>query len=466
MLQRLSVRSYIALPLDSSSGSGALTLCALASGTDVFTQAHLTCCRSGPSLTYEWESVKWRADLRRLASGLRDPQRTDSVTGLLNRVALVEAAEREWRLASRGTLETYVLAFRVSNLGTVSARHGAAVAELMLKDAADVMQSAIRRTDYAGRLATTCSAPVLVGCKGLEGAAAFIGRYGQALPRVTAERPAQLETLLRDLLARRRGVPGGRSHAHRGRGPGQRGRARRGGRVSAEASTATPPPPKGIVPPSEAGGRSGFLSDVIVELGFASADAVEEAVREARSGSTVAQVLSRAARSARSSWRGHGRAVRARLRRLESFEVDPQAAALIRPSAAKRYQAVPVGFAGERLLVAMTDPADSLAVDDIAVITKLEVEPVAATRSGLDKLLADLAAAGAASDGPGSSGAGAAGAPTSSAVFWQADDARASPHACWARRLPPAAGRARTPSRREPSSPSCAESWRGRRPSW
>ena len=50
-------------------------------------------------------------------------------------------------------------------------------------------------------------------------------------------------------------------------------------------------PPKGVVPPSDPGGRSGFLSDVIVELGFATPDAVEEAVREARSGSTVAQVL-------------------------------------------------------------------------------------------------------------------------------------------------------------------------------
>ena len=34
---------------------------------------------------------------------------------------------------------------------------------------------------------------VLVGCKGLEGAAAFIGRYGQALTRVTQERPARLD---------------------------------------------------------------------------------------------------------------------------------------------------------------------------------------------------------------------------------------------------------------------------------
>jgi diguanylate cyclase (GGDEF)-like protein len=193
-LQELSVRSYLALPLDSSSGAGALTLCAFASGTDVFTQDHLDVLTvAGRLLTYEWESVKWQADLRRMGERLRDPERTDSLTGLLNRVAFVEAVEREWRLAERGTLETYVLAFRVSNLVTVAQRHGSAVANLMLKDAADVMQTAIRRTDHAGRIAEDGFGAVLVGCKGLEGAAAFIGRYGQSLTRVTHERPARLE---------------------------------------------------------------------------------------------------------------------------------------------------------------------------------------------------------------------------------------------------------------------------------
>ena len=193
-LQSLSVRSYLALPLDSSSGAGALTLCALAPGTDVFSQEHLDVLSvAGRLLTYEWESVKWLADLRRLSERLRDPERTDALTGLLNRIAFVEASEREWRLAERGTLETYVLACRITNLGQISERHGAAVGELLLKDAADVMQSAVRRTDYAGRLADDVYGAVLVGCKGLEGAAAFIGRYGQALQRVTHERPAQLE---------------------------------------------------------------------------------------------------------------------------------------------------------------------------------------------------------------------------------------------------------------------------------
>lgn len=193
-LQRLAVRSYLALPLDSSSDAGALTLCALASGTDVFNHEHLEVLQvAGRLLTYEWESVKWRADLRRLSERLRDPVRTDTLTGLLNRVAFVEAVEREWRLAERGTLETYVLAFHVSNLVQIAERNGGAVADLMLKDAADVMQTAIRRTDHAGRLADDAFGAVLVGCKGLEGAAAFVGRYSQALERATNERPGRLE---------------------------------------------------------------------------------------------------------------------------------------------------------------------------------------------------------------------------------------------------------------------------------
>ena len=121
--------------------------------------------------------------------------------------------------------------------------------------------------------------------------------------------------------------------------------------MSPEAGTATPPPPKGVVPPSEPGGRSGFLSDVIVELGFATPDAVEEAVREARSGSTVAQVLvENGAISEEQLARATAGAYGLAYIDLDSFDVDREAAALIRPSAAKRYRAVPVGFVGGGLL--------------------------------------------------------------------------------------------------------------------
>jgi hypothetical protein len=41
-LAELSVRSYLAMPLQTH-GGGAITLCALSSGTDLFTRSHLSC---------------------------------------------------------------------------------------------------------------------------------------------------------------------------------------------------------------------------------------------------------------------------------------------------------------------------------------------------------------------------------------------------------------------------------------
>ena len=192
-LAELSVRSYLAVPLQTH-GGGAITLCALSSGTDLFTRSHLDLLAvAGRLLAYEWESVKWRADVRRLNERLRDPERTDALTGLLNRIAFTEAVEHEWRLAERGSTESYLLACRLTNLADVTNRHGGGVGELLLRDAADVMEEAIRRTDHAGRLGEDVYAAVLVGCKGQEGADAFFERFQHALARVTSERPATLE---------------------------------------------------------------------------------------------------------------------------------------------------------------------------------------------------------------------------------------------------------------------------------
>jgi type IV pilus assembly protein PilB len=67
------------------------------------------------------------------------------------------------------------------------------------------------------------------------------------------------------------------------------------------------------------------------------------------------------------------------------------AANLISSAAAKRYDAVPVQFVGERALrVAMADPANVLAVDDIALMTGYEVRPSVASREDIAALIARL----------------------------------------------------------------------------
>jgi hypothetical protein len=150
--------------------------------------------------------------------------------------------------------------------------------------------------------------------------------------------------------------------------------------------------PPGVAAPVAAGGRNGFLSDVIVELGFATRDTVEQAVRAARSpGTTVARVLvDMNAISEEQLAQATAERYGIDYIDLEGFEVDPAAANLINANLAKRYRAVPVAFLGERLLVAMADPADAVGVNDIAVVTELQVRPAVASRPALDALLEAL----------------------------------------------------------------------------
>jgi hypothetical protein len=149
--------------------------------------------------------------------------------------------------------------------------------------------------------------------------------------------------------------------------------------------------PRGVVAPT-GGNRSGFLSDVIVELGFATRETVEQAVREARSpGTTVARVLVDIGaideeQLARATAERYG----IDYVDLSGFDVDPTAANLIKPAAARRYQAVPVAHLGKSLLVAMADPADALGLNDIAAMTKLDVRPAVASRPALNELLEAL----------------------------------------------------------------------------
>jgi hypothetical protein len=180
-------------------------------------------------------------------------------------------------------------------------------------------------------------------------------------------------------------------------------------------------PPTGLVPPTTPSGRSGFLADVIVELGLAEPDAVEQATRESRlNGATLAAVLlGRGVLEeqdlARAVAERHGLA----MVDLDTFPVDPDAVALVSRGTARRYGVLPAGFAPDgSLMLAMADPGDSLAIDDVAVMTKLEVTPVIASRTQIDSALEQLPETGAVtpeSDDP-------AGGPGAGGLLWQAEE--------------------------------------------
>lgn len=64
---------------------------------------------------------------------------------------------------------------------------------------------------------------------------------------------------------------------------------------------------------------------------------------------------------------------------LGDAQIDPAATSLIPEALAKRYKALPIGFDDDgKLVVAMSDPANVLAIDDIRALTGKEVRPVVA----------------------------------------------------------------------------------------
>ena len=149
----------------------------------------------------------------------------------------------------------------------------------------------------------------------------------------------------------------------------------------------------GITRPSRRGSSPRFLTDVIVDMGMASRKQVEDALEASRtSGTTPERVL---LENGSLTQDGLARALAERygLDHLDLgiFQVDMAAANLVNTAVAKRYQAVPVAFTDKRtLLIAMADPSNVLAVDDIAIMTGYEVRVAVAPPDDIATLVSRL----------------------------------------------------------------------------
>jgi type IV pilus assembly protein PilB len=150
------------------------------------------------------------------------------------------------------------------------------------------------------------------------------------------------------------------------------------------------PPTNGLSSPSRPGRSVRRIGEVVVDLGFADREAVEQAVAAARSQrKPTGQVLVEQGVLRQDQL---ARVVAERFGLdyidLSVYEPDMGAVNLLSGEAIKRYQAVPVRFMEDgALLLAMADPTNILSIDDIAMITSRRVR-VAATSAEDVKLLA------------------------------------------------------------------------------
>jgi type IV pilus assembly protein PilB len=150
---------------------------------------------------------------------------------------------------------------------------------------------------------------------------------------------------------------------------------------------------QGLHPPRHPGRSMRMIGEVVVDLGLADQETVEEAVSAARTqGRPTGMVLVE---------RGilrHDQLARVVAERfgldyvdLTIYDLDMGAVNLISAETAKRYQAVPVGFTADgSLLVAMASPTNVLTIDDIGMMTGRRIRPAAASVEDLNLLLARL----------------------------------------------------------------------------
>ncbi|HEX5147158.1 MAG TPA: GspE/PulE family protein, partial [Conexibacter sp.] len=148
--------------------------------------------------------------------------------------------------------------------------------------------------------------------------------------------------------------------------------------------------PAGLTPPATQGRSKLLIGELIVELGFATQDSVSAAIGEGRAtGRATGRVLVDNG-TITSDQLAQALARRLGLYHVDlaQFPVDMSAANLLEPAVARRHGAVPIGFLDEArnvLLVAMADPANVLAIDDISLITGCDVRvAIAAPRDVLE----------------------------------------------------------------------------------
>jgi diguanylate cyclase len=187
------VESYVAAPLELSDGIRVASVCAMSTERDRYDWRQHDILRiAARLLAYEWEHVTREGKLRRLQQQQRALS-GDPLTGMPLRDAFLEQLDRECHLTQRGITESYVLALKPVGLDDVRARSGDAVADLLLQSTGEVILADVRRSDIAGRVAADTFGVILVGCRGVEGAEAFMSRLQGAFERKLGARPEKLE---------------------------------------------------------------------------------------------------------------------------------------------------------------------------------------------------------------------------------------------------------------------------------
>ena len=146
----------------------------------------------------------------------------------------------------------------------------------------------------------------------------------------------------------------------------------------------------GLIPSNGRRANSPFIGDLIVDLGYADRARVDAAVDEARKlNKRMGQVLLEWG-AVSGEQLAHALAERFGLDYvdLSVFQCDVAAVNLISPEAARRFNAVPIGFDDfGALIVAMEDPSNVLVLDDLKLMTGHVIRPAVASANDVAEVI-------------------------------------------------------------------------------
>jgi type IV pilus assembly protein PilB len=141
------------------------------------------------------------------------------------------------------------------------------------------------------------------------------------------------------------------------------------------------------------GHTGGFLTDAIVALGYATGEQVEQAIATSRTAGRRPEeiLLEQGAINEEQLSRATAERYGLDYVDLSLFNVDMGAANLVTAQSARRHQVLPVAFKDEHtLLLAMADPTNLLALDDVQMSTGLSCAVAVAPSSDIEGLITKI----------------------------------------------------------------------------
>ncbi|WP_018131345.1 GspE/PulE family protein [Effusibacillus pohliae] len=129
------------------------------------------------------------------------------------------------------------------------------------------------------------------------------------------------------------------------------------------------------------------LGDLLLEFGLVTADQLEQALAEQKvTRQPLGEILTQR------GWLTEEQLIEVMEFQLgiphiniDRYEIERSVIDLVPEELARRYQVLPVKRSGNRLTLAMVDPLDYFAIDDVQMTTGLQIDPVIATRDSMQR---------------------------------------------------------------------------------